>query len=196
MEIYNVNDLTNNNLTNLPSLKKEVSEEISVRPILAFKKKVKSTPWYGKLISWWCKSPYYHVEIILNKKWISASPDENVYVRDIRNPLKPEWDYMILPEVKLNKHTYEAIENYAFAQHGVKYDMYSIVFSMVLPWDLNCANKWFCSELVVEILRLLGYKVLYDYQPNTVSPGKLFKILSILPEKEILTSNESIYIHL
>lgn len=196
MEIYNINDECSKNLTDLPKNKECEEKEVEIRPILAFKKKTKTTPWYGKVISWWCKSPYYHVEIILNKKWISASPDENVYVRDIQSPLKPEWDYMILPPKRICKKTYEAVEEYAFRQNGVKYDMYSIVFSMVLPWDLNCANKWFCSELVVEILRLLGYSVLYDYQPNTISPGKLYNILSVFPDKEILTSNESIYIHL
>ncbi len=185
----NLSHLTNTDTAiELPKDVKVEGNDVVIRPILAFKKKIGKTPWYGKIISWWCKSPYYHVEIILDRKWISASPGEKVYVRDLRPLLKKEWDYVIMPPLTINKEMYENVKGYAYRQHGTKYDMFAILFSMVFPWGLNSGKQWFCSELVVEVLRLLGYSVLYDNQPCTVSPGKLFEIVNLLPEKEMLPS--------
>ena len=52
-----------------------------------------------KIIRFWTKSKYSHVEIIINDVWVSSNPKVGVTVNSLR-PLTNKWDYI---DVKVPK---------------------------------------------------------------------------------------------
>ena len=144
---------------------------------LAFKKVNKNTSVIGKIISWWTKSQYHHVEIILDGKWISSDSDTGVVVRELK-PLKDDWDYVTLPSISLcNKH-YSFLSKYIDNLNGDEYDWKGIIFSQTIPLGLHNKDKWFCSELVTKLLQLMLVEEVIDIDPNLVSPRDLHDIFN------------------
>lgn len=155
----------------LPNDKKQVVE---VPITLALKFNKKGSPWYGKIIGWWTNSPYYHVELIMfNKYWISANPEDNVYIRPL-DPLKDSWDYVELKPLKVSREQLEKVVKYINLQNGKKYDFLGIVFSQVFKWSIGSDKKWFCSELATKILNMLGCELYFTQAPQNYSPGDMF----------------------
>lgn len=156
----------------LPNDKKQVVE---VPVTLALKYNKKGSPWYGKIIGWWTNSPYYHVELIMfNKYWISANPEDEVYIRNLA-PLKDSWDYVELKTLKVSREQLEKVVKYINLQNGKKYDFLGILFSQVFKWSIGSDKKWFCSELAVKILNLLGCDLYFTQAPQNYSPGDMYK---------------------
>ena len=158
----------------LPVSNKQVVE---VPITLAFKYSHKKAPWYGKIISWWTQSPYYHVEIILFEKyWISANPDDDVYIRNLA-PLKDSWDYVTLQPLKVSREQLERVVKYINHQNGKPYDFLGILLSQVFNWSIANDRKWFCSEIAVKILNLLGCDLYFTQAPQNYSPGDMYRAL-------------------
>lgn len=176
------------------SIKEEDKHVGSVHHVslkLAFKYKAKKTPLYGKVISWWCKSPYYHIETILfDKYWISASWNENVYIRDL-GPLKDTWDYVELNPLPVTDEQITNIIKYLNEQNGTNYDRLGIFLTQVIKINLNSPKDWICSELAAMILQLLGVKKFFTQIPCTYSPGDIYKVLEEDINKVIATGKPS-----
>ena len=161
---------------------------IEIPVTIAFKYKTKKSPLYGKTIAWWTKSPYYHVELILfNKYWISASWNEDVYIRYL-GPLKESWDYVTLKPLKIETHQAKGIIDYINSQNGSKYDKLGIFFSQIFKFNINSDKNWICSEIATFILELLGVKPFYTQNACKNSPGDMYKILEADINKVIETN--------
>ena len=140
---------------------------------IAFKFKQPKESFTNKLICWWTKSKYYHVELVIGDKWISSNPDVGgVTINDLQ-PLRNNYEYLELKDVRLTKEQHNRIMRWISSQQGKKYDWAGIVWSMVFPFNWDCRNKWFCSEIVTTILKFMLVKEVMDLVPNTVSPGEL-----------------------
>lgn len=144
---------------------------------LAFKKVNKDSTWMAKVISYWTKSEYHHVELILNNNWISSDSDTGVVVRELK-PLKDNWDYINLPSVTLLPLHYDILNKFIKKVDGNKYDWKGIILSQTIPLSMNNKNKWFCSELVTKLLQIIVVEEVIDLEPNEVAPKDLYDIFS------------------
>lgn len=140
---------------------------------IAFKFKQPKESFANKLICWWTKSKYYHVELVLGDKWISSNPDVGgVTINDLR-PLQNNYEYLELKDVRVTKEQYTRIVQWINSQKDKKYDWLAIYLSMVFPFRWDATDKWFCSEIVTTILKFLLVKEVMDAMPNRTSPGDL-----------------------
>lgn len=164
----------------------DTQEQVKLEITLAFKEVKKSSGIHAKAIGWWTKSNYYHVEMTVGDKWVSSNSDEGgVTVKDLL-PLNHKWAYVKLEPVYLSNKTWENIQEYIDQQKGKKYDWNGIVFSQILPFTLHSNKEWFCSEIVVKLLQLLGVKEVYELQPHESSPGDVARAVNAnVPYKPI-----------
>ena len=138
---------------------------------LAFNKNIETHT--DRLISKWTQSPYVHVELIIGNKWISSSTSYGgVKIQELR-PLRDSWDYV---QVQVQGNYFNNVMNFIESQDGKKYDWAGIIWGQF--FNITRAqnqNKWFCSELVAEILRRFGNPKILEY-PASYSPGDLYRI--------------------
>lgn len=140
---------------------------------IAFKFKQPKESFANKLICWWTKSKYYHVELVLGDKWISSNPDVGgVTINDLR-PLQDNYEYLELKDVRVTREQHTRIMQWIDSQKEKAYDWYGLVFSQVFPFNWHKRDKWFCSEIVTTILKFMLVKEVMDLDPNDVSPGDL-----------------------
>jgi uncharacterized protein YycO len=126
-----------------------------------------------KIIEWKTGSKYFHVEMIIKDKWISSSPSAGaVYIHNL-HPLEANYDYV---DINIHGARVKKMMKFAEAQVGKKYDWYGILFSQTIDVDKDNKNKWFCSEIVSEMLKIGGYEL--KLPSNQYSPGDLFEIVS------------------
>lgn len=168
-----------------------MSKLVEVKPILALRPYTEDSGKIAKIINWWCKSKYYHVELILGDHWISATPDEGIYVKDLK-PLDHErYEYLELPTIALSEDTYNNIWEYIKKQVSPRYDTMGLVWNQV--FGISLYNKsWFCSELIADILTILGYPKFYGYTPSEYSPQDLYDVFT--KEEEVKLRRYSLYI--
>ena len=144
--------------------------------------------WIHKLIRWWTKSPYSHVELVLpdGKTWISISPFLTSRVAPrirhrIDNP--DAWDYLVFklsdrPPVQ----EYQLAQLYKFIDvtQGAKYDWVGMVMSHFCPYLIKRKERWYCSEWIAHALvnsRIIMWDDLRLYNIPDLSPGKLYNLL-------------------
>lgn len=151
---------------------------ITVYPTLAFVKPDQDySSTIGSIINWWCKSKYYHCELILGEHWLTVSPDYGVKFKPIRVLDKNRYDYVPLESKAINSTYYDAILEYINLQVSDKYDSLGIVYNQILGIDREVDN-WFCSELVAEVLKRLGYTELDNHFSFEYSPQDLYDIFT------------------
>ena len=148
---------------------------MKIQPKLALRPYTKDSGFIAKAINWWCHSKYYHAELILGDHWISATPKEGIYVNELR-PLDHErYEYFDLPEIEVSEEVYNNVWKYIREQISPRYDTMGLFWNQVL--GISFYNKrWFCSELIAEILILLGYNKLYGTNESEYSPQDLYDI--------------------
>ena len=128
---------------------------------------------FNKLIRWWTKSSYSHVEIVIDNTWYTSATWESGTVARKLVPNPKKWDVVT---ISCGDTAISALKSSAEAKLGKRYDYYGIMFSQVLPWKGDKADRWFCSEFVYDTLITAGV-LPAEYKPEEVSPGKLYKIL-------------------
>lgn len=126
----------------------------------------------SKVIKYKTKSPYFHVELVLDDVWISAAPGEKVHINKLQE-LDKKYAYV---DVKIDGRRLKKVKKFAQEQEGKDYDMLGLIFSQALHKDINNNNKWFCSELVSELLKVAGYDKLLVRGSNLYSPADLYNI--------------------
>lgn len=146
---------------------------------IAFKKVTEDTSFFGKTISKFTKSRYYHTEIIIDNLWVSSDTPMGVTVQELKELTHVHWDYFDFGTIRILEKDLETIMDFIYAQKGRKYDYLGIIFSQVLPLTLHSKDKLFCSEFVTKVLQLFLISKVLDLQPNTVSPAKLAKIFNM-----------------
>ena len=150
---------------------------IKIRPTLALRPYTKDSGFIAKAINWWCHSEYYHAELILGNSWISATPKEGIYVNKLRPLDHTKYEYLELPELEISQEVYNNIWDYINKQISPKYDTLGLFWNQVLGFSFY-NKEWFCSELIAEILILLGYKKLYGTNGAEYSPQDLYDIFT------------------
>lgn len=152
-------------------------ELVTLTPVLAFRRVTEKSDKIGKLINWWCNSTYYHVELIIEDHWISATPDKAIMINDLK-PLDHEsYDYLTLPEVTITKKTYDDFWKFIKSIDGKPYNMYGLLYNQVIGFNIYF-KTYFCSELVIEMLQYLGYGELFGRQSSEFSPQDVYDIFT------------------
>lgn len=164
---------------------------LAFRHLTEEEKKLKKC-WFQKLICKWTKSKYYHVEFILNNYWVSASIDDDIYIRKLKPLQHYKYDYVVLPNKSIAINDLNNIIKYVNSLRGTKYNTLGLFFNQVIGLNIY-TNKYFCSELTAEICELLGYSELYPYTPCQLSPGDLAKIFLEKNEKILPRSHSIVY---
>ena len=104
---------------------------------------------FDKLVRFWTRSKYSHVEIAIGHLWYSASyMDKGVRMKSMPNPNPNSWDYI---EVDMDSDIFEAV----YREHkGKGYDWLGILFSQFIPLNIHQKSKCYCSEFCAEALPL------------------------------------------
>jgi len=126
---------------------------------------------YSKLIRWWTKGPYSHVEIILDGYMYSSSPRDGGVRRKKFKGKNDHWDFIEINNLKEKN----ILEFYNQTKEN-KYDFFGIL-GFILPFK-DRTNEWFCSEWCSNALKISGYKKLWKLEPSKISPNKLYKIVT------------------
>lgn len=146
-----------------------------IKPILAFRTK-KDASWFGRLTCWLTHAETYHIEMILEDKWISAAAPEGVYVRQLRPLDHDKYTYIELDPKYITIELYDDLWEFINNLNGSKYNTSGLFWNQVI--GINTHNdKYYCSELVVEILIILGYKEFFQspYSPSDYSPDDILR---------------------
>lgn len=148
-----------------------------------------------KIIRFWTKSKYSHVEIIINDTWVSSNPKNGVTINALK-PLTNKWDYIDV-KVPKNEKYLQTVLKFIELQKGKKYDLIGAIFGAGLNIDFEGKNKWFCSELVTAILLLFREKYILQCLKEdifNVSPKELYDIYKDVYETYSFENNEKIII--
>ena len=151
---------------------------IKLYPTIAFvKPDTNNYPFVGKLVNWWCNSKYYHCELILGDYWITVSPDYGVKLNEIKQLDTDKYDYVPLKQINLAQQWYDAIIVYIRSETSDDYDTLGIILNQIFGFNIK-TKKWFCSELVADILMRLGYEELKGHCSYEFSPQDLYDIFT------------------
>jgi len=122
---------------------------------------------YSRVVRWWTKSPYSHVELVVStgRAWSSSFEDGGVRSKLIDfDPAR--WDLVDLPP---------ALEHAAIAwfeaHRGAGYDLVGNLQFVLAPIP-HSRKRWFCSEAVAAALGIPD--------PWRYSPGALASALTLL----------------
>lgn len=149
------------------------NEIVNLDVKIAFKYRKPKESFANKLICWWTKSQYFHVELIIGSKWISSNPDVGgVTINDLQ-PLKDTYHYLELKNVYVTTEQHNKIMQWINSQSGKKYDWKAIILCCAIPLSWHSRNKWFCSEIVTTILKFMLVKEVMDLEPHNTTPGDL-----------------------
>jgi hypothetical protein len=124
---------------------------------------------FTKLIRWWVKHEYTHVELIIGDTWYTSSHiDGGVRARRISGK-SGNWDIYEI----------DGDEEYALAIYSsavcAKYDWTGIVLSQVVPLGIHAMSRWFCSELVGKMLGMEKTHRLAPHELYEKLEGRLVK---------------------
>jgi len=127
--------------------------------------------WSDKLIRWWTKSKYSHVELVtddFSTMYSSSGMDGGVRKKPHYYNVNT-WTYV---EVSVSE---ELVKDIFSETNGSKYDWFGIL-GFILPLQ-DRTNRWFCSEWCSNALKCGGDKRMYLQEPSKLSPGKLYNLV-------------------
>lgn len=150
---------------------------VKIQPKLAFRKVTSKKDRMGRLINWWCDSKYFHVELILEDKWISSTPKDNIYINDLK-PLDHEsYDYVTLRAIEIDHNVRADVWKFLRSIEGTKYDMFGLLHNQVIGAN-SYSDKYFCSEVVVETLQYLGYGEVFGSNGAEYTPQDIYNVFT------------------
>jgi hypothetical protein len=142
-----------------------------------------------KLIAWWTNGNYYHTELILpNDKsktgytmWTADVVTNKVRKKDHIFNIN-RYDYK---EIEVTDEQLDLINDFLLTVQGDKYDKLGILGFIIPVQDRS--DRWFCSELCSNSLKIIGYRSMWFIEPSSVSPNKLYDIVYTekMTEKDI-----------
>lgn len=150
--------------------------EVTVK--VAFKPITKKSPFHDKVVCWYTKSKFYHVEIIIGDVWISSDGKNGVHVKDLDDSLDT-WVIYEMPNAVLTQEQFNNIVEWVKEQANLRYDYIGLFSNFLFKINLNKQRQWFCSEITTRTLQRLMYEVVQDLEPSSVSPGSLAKLLGV-----------------
>lgn len=142
-----------------------------------------------RVIRWFTRSDYSHVEILIGCDAIPSGPFSWVAFsssgRDggVRSTLihfdEGAWDFIPAPWADESR-----VQLAEASQSGLRYDWPGLFLSQVLNLRRGASRRWFCSELVAWTLGLPN--------PSTLSPGDLAKWVAHLNQHHTINRNPAI----
>lgn len=156
--------------------------------IVAFKKEADNdASWFWKWasdhIKYWTNSDYFHVELAIEKKWITAWPEQGIELHDLKPIYDPLFDYYEVHIPELTESQNKKFWKFLNDQVGSGYDWKGIFLTQFIKLDWESESKWFCSEIVAKLLQLLYIEEFMDKKPNRQSPQNIFEIISKIGAK-------------
>jgi hypothetical protein len=127
--------------------------------------------WSDKLIAYWTRHKYTHVELIYEGMWYSSSFFDGGVRSKMIHPNKENWDIYTFNQSFNHTNSIEFI----LTQIGKSYDLKGLIFAELLSLKHHEHSEWYCSELVHASLVIGEYKNVLP--TNLISPGKLFEHL-------------------
>lgn len=113
-----------------------------------------------KLVRFWTRSCYSHVELVINGTWYSTSPrDLEVRAKNI-NPRDGYWDFV---DVEID---YAYVQRFFNRTKGSKYDWLGIFLSQIFPLHIQLERRYYCSEWCATALTLVD---------NNINPQQLYE---------------------
>jgi hypothetical protein len=138
---------------------------------------------FNKIVRWWTKSPYSHVELILpdGVTWISISPflTSKVAARTKEEWNEDEWDFI---ELEVTEQQVKIIQEFYEYTKGCKYDWIGMLLSQFLPFHIKRKGKWYCSEWIAYALRIsctIDWRIIKIYDRADLSPAVLYEIVRV-----------------
>jgi len=122
---------------------------------------------YSRVVRWWTKSDYSHVELVLStdRAWSSSFEDGGVRCKPIDfDPAR--WDLVDLPPA-----LEQAAEAWFEEHRGAGYDLVGNLQFVLSPIP-HSRRRWFCSEAVAAALGIPD--------PWRYSPGALASALTLI----------------
>ena len=102
-----------------------------------------------RIIRKWTKSKYSHVELIINNISYSASSRDGGVRKKFINYEAENW---LIFDLK-NIFDINLALKFLNQNLGQKYDLRCIIFSQIFNLDKHNKDKYFCSELIIEVLK-------------------------------------------
>lgn len=113
---------------------------------------------YNRLVRWWCKGKYSHVEAYFSDGMSASSSYMDGGVRFKLIDYKPEnWDIIEIPD-----HLEERIYKWYDDHKGDKYDLMGNLH-FVISAVKDSSDKWSCAESFAESI---GLKDSWRFEPN------------------------------
>jgi len=128
----------------------------------------------SRFIRWVTGSPHYsHVEIIVGTVWVTALIGQGVVARRyVPEEHQEKYDYVTVPVDPDKWH--ETVEFINKINREGYYDYLGALFGSMLHIPLiQDPNKYFCSEVVSDILKRLGEPKIQKYYSSHMTPQRL-----------------------
>lgn len=161
-------------------------ENIVIKPKLIFRQKTPDSSIWGKTICFLTNTNIYHVELILDESFISATAANGIYVKALKPINTKHYIVKDLEPIEITKEHYRKVWRFINSVADTEYDKLGLFWNQVIGISIN-NKKYFCSELAVEILTLLGYEefMISPYLPSDFSPNDLFKYINNIENLEV-----------
>ncbi len=126
--------------------------------------------WHGvcnRLIRWWTRSPYSHVELVFSDGMSASSSAEDGGVRLKKIDFDPaNWDFVPLSRGWSSAWSEQQCRGWFIRHQRQKYDYRGLVRCVVPPaFNRDTPKKWFCSESVVAAF---GFATPWRFKPCDV----------------------------
>jgi len=130
----------------------------------------------------WTLSRYFHTELIIGNIRVTSHTKKGVTIHEVHdfnhdkylNKIK---DRAIITKVKVQEKLIQKAIDYAWSQENKPYDWKGIFLSQVVPLGYENPDKWFCNEIVGEVLIEAGAEGIIK-KPNLYNPGTFINLFA------------------
>jgi hypothetical protein len=126
------------------------------------------------IIRWWTRSLYSHVEMIIEDSWVSSSPSTGGVTILPLHSVDDSWEYVT---VEVDGRHLSQVLRFIEERKDAEYDWWGLFLGNVFGLAVDDRNKFYCSEMMVEILKVFKYEGVESLVSSKTSPGELFKII-------------------
>lgn len=126
------------------------------------------------IIKAWTRSKYSHVEMIIEDKWVSSSPDVGgVTIKDLHELNHKDWDYI---DIEVDGRKLRKVLKFIEENKNAKYDWLGLFAGTVFSQNIEDKDKFFCSEMMTIILQIFNETKVKNLIPNEITPEDLHKL--------------------
>lgn len=127
----------------------------------------------ANFVKMWTSGDYFHTEIIVEDKWISAHIKDGVKILDLKELNHKYWHYK---ELEVDKKYLADAWLFIRAQEGKAYDKLGILFAQGFKMDIHNPKKWFCNELGMAIVQKFHREETKGLKPHEYNPSSFIRL--------------------